>query len=167
MKRWIFLLLILHLSFSSLIAQDSLSTDLDNTLALQGTYAKPGIYAGLNGSSNLYKGLVMNVSLGLNVRLLNYGEFSPLIAIGLGYDVLRKYPRLTLSPGIKGQHISSRISDKNHIRNTEFLIGYEFEYGKKYKLIQGAYYGFGREDAANTSVDYQSYLIHLGFGYAF
>ena len=167
MKCCILLLLIFNLGIFFSTAQDSLSSDLDNTFAFQGTYAKSGIYAGFSGSGNLYKGWGMNVACGLNVRHFNYGEISPLIAIGLGYDVFRKHSQFTLSPGIKVQHISSRISDVNHVKHIEFLLGYELEYGKKYKLIQGAYYGFGRENSANLSVDYQSYLIHIGFGYAF
>lgn len=167
MKHCIFLLLIFNLSIFFSTAQDSLSNDLNNTLAFQGTYAKSGIYAGVSGSGNLHKGWVMNVACGLNVRHFSYGEISPLIAIGLGYDVLRKNTQFRLSSGIKVQHISSRISDVNHVKNIEFLFGYEFEYGKKYKLIQGTYYGFGRENSANLSVDYQSYLIYIGFGYAF
>ena len=163
--------------FSSILAQDSVIVRNCNynlqqarstsTITLQSSYAKTGIYAGLAWRSNLYNGFQMNMSLASKVRHLGLNKFTPLASIGLGYDLFRKNYTVDLVPGIKGQLISSRLTKSSSVNNLELLFGYEFIFGKRFQLIQGAYYGFGHEDSENFNVNYTSFLIHIGFGYVF
>jgi hypothetical protein len=165
MKFLTVFLLVLTLNVN-LFSQNS-ENALDNTFAVHGIYSKTGIYTGVSGSTDLYKGILFNTSISANLRHLNFGVFTPLVAVSLGFDVLRKYPKITFTPSIRGQLISSRLDSDNRINTTELLVGYTFEYGERFKFVHAGYYGLGQEKSALTSANYISYLISFGIGYAF
>lgn len=166
---------LLSLGFSS--AQDSLVTNdnelqilslkKENSITLQSTYAKTGLYAGLAWNSKLYKGLQMNMSLATKVRHLSLNKFTPLVSVGIGYDLFRKKSKLDVVPGIRGQLITSRLTQNSTVNNVDILLGYEFVLGNRFHFLHGAYYGFGHEDSENINIKYPSFLIHIGFGYVF
>ncbi len=138
-----------------------------NALTLQSAYGKTGLYAGLAWNSNFHEGWNVNLLLSTKIRHLGFNTFSPLVSMGLGYDVLKENWKVDLVPGLKGQLVTSRLSEASTVNNIEMLFGYEFVLGDRYKLVHGAYYGLGYEGSKKYSVNYSSFLIHIGFGYVF
>lgn len=161
----------------SSISQDSLiirECDLGRTLAkrtnlltLQTTYSKTGLYNGLTWHSDFYKGVMVNMSLATKFRHLVLGKFTPLVSLGVGYDVLRNREKLKFIPGFRGQLITSRLSQNSVANNLEMLVGYTFIWGNRFRFVQGSYYGLGNESSSNFNVLYSSFVVHIGFGYAF
>ncbi len=146
---------------------NSMQAKRTTPLTLQSAYGKTGLYAGLGWNSNFHKGWNVNMSLASKIRHLGLKKFTPLISMGLGYDVLQKNWKVDLVPGLKGQLVTSRLSETSIVNNVEMLFGYEFVLGDRYRLVQGAYYGLGYEGSEKSSVNYSSFLIHIGFGYVF
>jgi len=177
MKLVFVLLVLLFFPMSFLNAQDSLiisDCNLDvlplkkkNAISLQSSYVKTGLYAGLAWNSNFHKGWNVNMSLSSKIRHLSLRKFTPMISLGVGYDILKDNWKIDLVPGFKGQLVTSRLTETSVVNNVEMLFGYEFVLGDRYKLVQGAYYGFGHESSENFNVRYSSFLIHIGFGYVF
>lgn len=176
MKIYCLVLVFVLLMMSSLFSQDSLiNRDLDfnatqdektNTFALQSAYAKTGLFAGILWNSTFHKGWEVNMSLTTKVRHLSLNKFTPMISLGLGYDLFKNNLKVDFVPGLKGQMVSARLTESSIVNNVEMLFGYEFVLGEKFKLIQGAYFGLGHEDSQNFNIPYTSFLIHIGFGYA-
>lgn len=160
-------------SIIGLNAQSQDSLDQKNEIKFSMTFerGKLGFFHNIQLNTELFDLIQIESSVGLNVNK-NYlqGTLAPQFSIGFGYDIFKNFKNFKLNPGLKGRATTFNMTENIRFNYLEGLIGYSLIWGDKWYIVQGSYFGRGREyinDDINTHVKYWSYAIHLGVGYNF